>query len=155
MKHSRRPPISNKINKEAIMILKHIIHLFSLSIILCSCATTAKYTQKLNQDIGKTYDELISQYGTPSKTKRLNNGNMIVYYVNVNTELLPDPEYDFDSPDYLTEDEEFYPFTYGGNQIPVGSFMGETITNYCETKFYLTDNKVTSWSYKGNSCVAL
>lgn len=122
---------------------------------VCSCATSAKYAQKLNQDIGKSFLSLTKEYGTPSEVKRLPNNDMIVYYTYINTELLPDPEYGFDSTDYLTEDEEFYPFTYGGTEIPIGSFMGETITNYCQTKFYLHNNHVSSWSYKGNSCVAL
>ena len=123
--------------------------------LLASCATTEKYTQKLNQDIGKPLSTLTQEYGTPSRVKRLNNGDMIVYYTYVNQEILPDPEYDFDYNNFLTEDEMFYPFTYGGNAIPNGSFMGEIITNYCQTKFYLKNNLVTSWSYKGNSCVSL
>ena len=94
-------------------------------------------------------------YGNPSSTKKLSNGNMIITYVNINTELLPDPNYFPDNSDFLTEDEIFYPFTYGGNIIPVGNFMGEEITNYCETKFLLKNNHITSWSLKGNSCVAL
>ena len=126
-----------------------------LLILLTACATSAKYTQKLNQDVGKSFSALTQEYGTPSRVKRLKNGDMIVYYTYVNQEILPDPEYDFDYNTFLTEDEMFYPFTYGGNAIPDGSFMGETITNYCQTKFYIQNNLVTSWSYKGNSCVAL
>ncbi len=136
-------------------MLKQALRLLILCITLCSCATEQKYIAKLNQDINKSYFEIINQYGNPSTTKRLSNGDMIITYVNVNTSLLPDPDYFPNNNDYLTEDEEFYPFTYGGNAIPIGNFMGEEIVNYCETKFYLKNNLVTSWSLKGNSCVAL
>ncbi len=122
---------------------------------LCSCATSAKYNQKLNNDLGKTYEQLTQEYGSPSIIKHLKNNDMIVTYVNVNTELLPDPNYFPNETDFLTEDEMFYPFTYGGNEIPIGSFMGQEIVNYCQTKFYLHNNIVTSWSWKGNSCVSL
>ena len=135
------------------MIQKLIIY-FSFLCLLTACATEQKYTQKLNQEIGKTYSELLSDYGTPSIVKRKQNGDMIVSYVSVNTEVLPDPNYYFDN-NFITEDEEFYSFTYGGNEIPIGNFMGETITNYCDTKFYLKNNIVTSWTFKGNSCVAI
>ena len=136
-------------------MLKRLFITLTLLITLCSCATEEKYIKKLNQDIGKSYTQLINEYGNPSSTKKLSNGNMIITYVNINTELLPDPNYFPDNSDFLTEDEIFYPFTYGGNIIPVGNFMGEEITNYCETKFLLKNNHVTSWSLKGNSCVAL
>ena len=136
-------------------MLKQYVTLLTFCITLCSCATQKKYIAQLNNDINKSYSEIINQYGNPSTTKRLKNGDMIITYVNVNTELLPDPNYFPNNNDFLTEDEEFYPFTYGGNEIPVGNFMGEEITNYCQTKFYLTNNHVTSWSLKGNSCVAL
>ncbi len=136
-------------------MLKHTLILLTLIFLLCSCASSQKYNQKLNQTIGKNYQELINQYGNPSSIKHQKNGDMIVTYLNINTELLPDPNYFFNNNDFLTEDEEFYPFTYGGNEIPIGNFMGQEITNYCQTKFYLKNNHVTSWSWKGNSCVAI
>lgn len=136
-------------------MLKQTLIILITFLCLCSCATSLKYNQKLNNDVGKTYEELTQEYGTPSITKRLKNNDMIVTYVNINTTLLPDPNYFPNNNDFLTEDEMFYPFTYGGNEIPVGNFMGEEITNYCQTKFYLHNNVVTSWSWRGNSCVAL
>lgn len=135
-------------------MIKKYIALLIIPHLITACATEQKYTYKLNQEIGKTYSELISDYGNPSIVKRKQNGDMIVSYVSVNTEVLPDPNFYFDN-NFITEDEEFYDFTYGGNEIPVGNFMGETITNYCDTKFYLKNNIVTSWTFKGNSCVAM
>ncbi|MBR5599020.1 MAG: hypothetical protein IKW39_03170 [Alphaproteobacteria bacterium] len=136
-------------------MLKQLITTLILSTILTACATSYKYTQKLNQDVGKTFSDITQEYGNPSSIKRYANGDMIISYVYLNTSLLPDPDYGYDATSYMTEDEEFAPFTFGGDEIPIGSYMGEIVTNYCNTKFYLKNNIVTSWSYKGNSCVSL
>lgn len=128
--------------------------LLSLSIVLSACATSENYINQLNQELGQTSQQLIGKYGQPSKVKRLQDGTEIITYISINQQVLPDPDYGFNN-DFLTEDEMFYPFTYGGNIIPVGSFMGEIITDYCKTDFYIKNNIVTSWQYKGNSCVAM
>ena len=134
-------------------MLKKII-LLSITLTLGACATSQNYTNQLNQEIGKTTEQLIGKYGQPSKVKRLDNGNEIITYVSLNQQVLPDPDYEFNN-DFLTEDEMFYPFTYGGSIIPVGNFMGDVITDYCKTDFYIKNNIVTSWQYNGNSCVAM
>lgn len=135
-------------------MLKKIILGLSLIAILTGCATAQKYNNKLNADIGKTSQQLMNQYGTPTHVKRLQNGDEIISYININYQVLPSPNYYFNT-DFMTEDEMFAPFTYGENEIPVGNYMGEVITDYCNTKFYLKNNIVTSWQWKGNSCVAL
>ena len=134
-------------------MLKRFI-LLSLSIVLSACATSENYINQLNQELGQTSQQLIGKYGQPSKVKHLEDGTEIITYISINQQVLPDPDYGFNN-DFLTEDEIFYPFTYGGNIIPVGSFMGEIITEYCKTDFYIKNNIVTSWQYKGNSCVAM
>lgn len=129
-----------------------------MTIALCSClsacATSAKYEQKLNQYLGQSEQQLITAWGQPQHQKQLANGQQILTYVSINKQVLPDPNYYYNTG-LLDEDEIFYPFTYGGDAIPDGNFMGETITDYCQTKFYLTNNRVTSWQFKGNACVAL
>ena len=121
---------------------------------LTACATSQNYEKKLNTYIGKSEQQLISSWGQPQRTKQLANNEQILTYISINQQVLPDPNYYYGTG-YLTEDEMFYPFTYGGNAIPDGNFMGETITDYCQTKFYLKNNIVTAWQYKGNACVYL
>ncbi len=132
------------------------IRIITLGIILSisACATPQKYNNKLNQELGKTSEQLINTFGQPAKIKRLANGDEIITYISINYQVLPDPNY-YDNTDFMTEDEMFYPFTYGEDVIPMGNFMGETITEYCKTDFYLKNNIVTSWQWKGNACVAL
>ena len=72
----------------------------------------------------------------------------------INYQVIPDPNYYFNTG-FMTENELFDPFTYGDDEIPVGDFMGETITDFCKTDFYLTNNVVTSWQWRGNACDAL
>lgn len=135
-------------------MFKNITLLAALVMGLAACATSQNYTAKLNGDVGKTAQQLTSEYGTPTHIKRLANGDEIFTYINVNEQVLPDPNYYFNTG-FMTEDEMFAPFTYGGNAIPVGNFMGEVVTDYCKTKFYLKNNIVTSWQWSGNSCVAM
>jgi len=128
--------------------------IIALILIITSCATSQNYSAKLNLDIGKTSQQLISQYGNPTKVHRLSNGDEIITYTFLNYSLIPSPEYDFDNSFY-TEDELFTPFTQGYDEIPIDNYMGDIVKNYCKTKFYLKNNIVTSWQWKGNSCVAL
>lgn len=133
--------------------MKKIILILACAIWLSACATSQNYTNQLNNELGKTSQQLMSKYGNPTHIKKLANGDEIISYVNINYQVLPSPNYYFNN-DFMTEDEMFAPFTYGGNEIPVGNFMGEVITDYCNTKFYIKNNIVTSWQWRGNACVA-
>lgn len=114
----------------------------------------AKYNARLNGELGKTSQQLISAFGQPSKVRKLANGDEIISYVSINYQVIPAPNYYFNTG-FMTENELFDPFTYGDDEIPVGDFMGETITDFCKTDFYLTNNVVTSWQWRGNACDAL
>ena len=131
-----------------------ITAIFCTMAVLSSCASPQKYNARLNQELGKSQQQLISSFGTPSSVKKFANGDKIISYVNLNYQTIPDPDYDF-STDFMTENELFTPFTFGGDEIPIGNFMGETITDYCKTDFYLTGNIVTSWQWRGNACGVL
>ena len=127
--------------------------LFLIISSLNACATTANYEKKLSLELDKTEQQLIAAWGKPNQIKQQANGDKILIYTFINHEVLPISGY-YDMS-MMDEDEIFAPFTYGGNIIPDGNFLGENITDYCQTKFYLTNNRVTSWQYKGNACVAL
>lgn len=130
------------------------IMMLGLILNINACTLPQKYNNQLNQKLGKTSEQLISSMGQPAKIKKLANGDEIITYVSINYQVIPDPNYYFNN-DFMTEDEMFAPFTYGGDEIPIGNYMGETITDYCKTDFYLKNNIVTSWQWKGNACVAL
>ena len=124
-----------------------------LILTLTACATTAKYEAKLARQVGNSEQQLIAAWGEPNQIKDLKNGDKILIYTDVSDEVIPVSGY-YDMG-MMTEDDIFYPFTYGGDVIPDGNFLGQTITDYCQTKFYLKNNIVTSWQYKGNACVAI
>lgn len=121
---------------------------------LSACATHAKYDAKLNQMVGQTKAYLISQMGQPTSVRELANGEEVITFVYSNQRIIPEPNFYYDTG-MLDEDEEFYSFTYGGDEIPDGTLMGETIDDYCKTRFYLKNKVVVSWQWKGNACVAI
>lgn len=135
-------------------MLKKIFFLCCVLSILNACATSAKYAQKLMEQKGKTEQQLITAFGQPNQIKQLSNGTKILIYTYKNDELIPAPSF-YNNMDLLDEDEAFYQFTYGGDQIPDGNLIADNITDYCQTIFYLTNNHVTSWKYHGNACVAI
>lgn len=122
--------------------------------LLNACATSAKYAQKLASETGKTEQQLIAAWGQPNQIKQMSNGTKILIYTNKSDELIPVPSF-YNNMDLLDEDEAFYQFTYGGNEIPDGNLLADNITNYCQTIFYLQNNRVTSSRYHGNACVAI
>jgi hypothetical protein len=134
--------------------MKKVIGQFLLIFSLTACATAQKYEAKLNQEIGKTSEQLIASFGNPTQVRKMKNGDMVIIYTYREDDLIPSPDV-FDSGDFVTEDEAFYDFTYGGYEIPIGNDVGELVTDYCQTRFYLKNNIVQSWQYKGNACVAL
>lgn len=133
--------------------MQHKLGLLIIILCLNACATPAGYEKKLATEIGKTEQQLITSWGQPNQIKQLKNGDKILTYTYTGNQILPAPEY-YDM-EMMDEDEIFAPFTYGGNIIPDGNFLGENITDYCQTKFYLKNNLVTSWQYNGNACVAI
>lgn len=97
----------------------------------CRVRQFAKYNARLNGELGKTSQQLISAFGQPSKVRKLANGDEIISYVSINYQVIPDPNYYFNTG-FMTENELFDPFTYGDDEIPVGDFMGETITDFAK-----------------------
>ena len=122
--------------------------------LLSACATTQKYEEKLSSFAGKTSSQLIAEFGQPNQIKQLANGDEIITYIDVSKQIIPLNDFDYNAG-LMDEDEMFYPFTYGGTEIPDGNFLGDTITDYCKTMFYLKNNIVTSWKFDGNACVAI
>jgi len=135
-------------------MLKKIFILFGIILTVTACATPAKYAEKLNNQKGKTEQQLIASFGQPNQIKENSDGSKILIYTYKQDKLLPAPSF-YNNMDLLDEDEAFYQFTYGGNEIPDGNLIADNITDYCQTIFYLKDNRVTAFQYHGNACVAL
>ena len=135
-------------------MFKRFITAIVLLLTLNACATSQKYDAKLNKLIGKTSEQLQTTMGKPNITKQLKNGDMIYIYTNINDQELPLANFNYDDG-IMDEDDIFYSFTYGGNVIPDGNLLEETITDFCQTQFHLKNNIVVSWQWKGNACVAI
>ena len=124
-------------------MFKRFITAIVLLLTLNACATSQKYDAKLNKLIGKTSEQLQTTMGKPNITKQLKNGDMIYIYTNINDQELPLANFNYDDG-IMDEDDIFYSFTYGGNVIPDGNLLEETITDFCQTQFHLKNNIVVS-----------
>lgn len=96
---------------------KKLISLFAVAATLAGCASSQKYNARLNGELGKTSQQLISAFGQPSKVRKLANGDEIISYVSINYQVIPDPNYYFNTG-FMTENELFDPFTYGVTKSP-------------------------------------
>lgn len=110
----------------------------------------AKYNARLNGELGKTSQQLISAFGQPSKVRKLANGDEIISYVSINYQVIPDPNYYFNTG-FMTENELFDPFTYGDDEIPVGDFMEETITDFANR--FLSDKQCRNVMAMAGKCL--
>ncbi len=124
----------------------------AITIILCSCTGVNSYNQELNNEVGHTRAELLSKFGRPSRVYHLKNGDEIIAYIFYNKAVLDDKDFK-KNHDFLTENKMYYPFTYGGEINLVNDKMENE--EYCNTKFYLQNNEVTSWQWRGNGCSEL
>lgn len=113
---------------------KKLISLFAVAATLAGCASSQKYNARLNGELGKTSQQLISAFGQPSKVRKLANGDEIISYVSINYQVIPDPNYYFNTG-FMTENELFDPFTYGDDEIPRRRFYGRNNYRFLQNRF--------------------
>lgn len=118
-----------------------ILSLFILGF-LCACQgpTESNYVRNVKSWVGRTPEELITQWGTP--TQVLNNGNEQFYIYTVTKEI-PLPE---------TQDQ-------GGNgQLnyisPIQGTSAYQTDLFCQTTFVVRNDRIIDWDFEGNACKA-
>ncbi len=105
------------------------IALASFFLFLNSCATTAKYSEKLQSWIGKTESDLVTSWGMPTSTYSLENRKLLMYRQDFGSNTTAQPIY--------------------------GTYYMNTTHNWCETTFMLDEKKVIfNFQLKGTSCVS-
>lgn len=102
-----------------------LVLIFS-ALFIASCATTQNFEAVINTWLGQSEDNLVSRFGSPERTYKLSDSKKMLTYVFHGSTL-----YNY--------------YGYG---------VGESITQTCEVSFLVEDEKVISYSYKGNSCKA-
>ncbi len=95
-----------------------------------ACATVEKHEAKLQSWVGKPVDQLIMAWGQPAGVTDVGNGKKM-YHFNWSS-----------APVYNTTANAF-------TGVQTTSYQ-----NYCNNTFMIDNGTVTSWSWKGNTCVS-
>lgn len=111
-------------------IFLHSLILVISTMIICSCATTAKYETKLNTWLGHDINELITAQGYPSNEYTMPNGNKMYTWLWIGNTLV--------TSNYI-------------------QYLNMTLTNavtyWCKTSFTVDNSgRITNWRYEGNAC---
>lgn len=103
----------------------------------CQGPTYAAYQGQVDQWLLKPVDQLVMQWGPPTGSFKLADGNTLMEYNRTVTEVRAD-----DGPFMHRRHDPF------GTRI-------YTVHRVCKTRFVVgTDNIIKSWSSEGNDCVA-
>ena len=134
--------------------MQKILFAIILLILIMGCASSEKYNTKLTKLLGKNPDTLIMEFGQPSGKKILSNGDEILSFTSVNNNYIPSDFFLYqpyslqDGVNVYTpfdQDYDFTPFAENFNQLP-------ELT--CQTSFWIKNNKVIAWKWKGNNCIS-
>lgn len=127
---------------------------FLVIIFLVSCATSAKYGKLLDTWKGNNINNLISNWGAPSSTYKMSNGNTIYTYMRSRSGTIPI----YNAPQTTTHQGTVY--GRGG----VTSYSGTSTSSYgttsympvtwtCKTEFTVDErDTIINWRFQGNDC---
>ncbi len=104
--------------------------LVTITLSINSCATTSKYTAKLNTWIGHDVNELITSWGPPSNEYTMPNGNKMYTWLHVGGTLV------------VSNYNYFLRMT-----------LTNAVTYWCKTTFNVDESGIiTGGRWEGNSC---
>lgn len=121
------------------------IHCALLAVLLlaaCETASVEKYDAALQTWVGRPADVLISSWGIPDKTYRVNASTRLVAYIRGGIATYPGV-----APTCTTA------FTTGyATTSCLGGFPPEVQSLRCETTFTIVNDRITAWKHRGNDC---
>ncbi|AOZ51785.1 hypothetical protein LQR31_18845 [Chromobacterium vaccinii] len=144
------------------MMKKLCLPLLALSLAGCAMFPTQQgYAQKVYRWQGRDVNELLAQWGAPTKTMQMPNGNSLYTYVKESTEQRPLQEntrYEPGTKLTMTDkDGQSRVVETPGRWVSNGMTGGGTVHYECTTNF-VVDKKtkeVLSVSFDGNNCLAV
>ena len=111
----------------------------------------ARFEEKNNRLIGKSYDDLVGGVGVPTGEAKLSDGSRIVEYLNRQTMISGGGSYPVPISTYIPNRNGvggFWVYTEGERTISITSN-----TYYCKLDFTVSaQNIVQSWKAEGNQC---
>lgn len=114
--------------------MKKIMFIFGiLCLASCALATSEKYEKQLNSWMGQPEEALVSSWGIP-------DGNYERKVEGVNVK-------------YLTYNSTRNVYIPDANNMGT-ALSGNFVARSCKTSFAIEDDKIVSWKYDGNDCVA-
>jgi hypothetical protein len=137
----------------------YIIRSLKLLIIIffiVSCATTAKYEKLLDTWKGGNVNDLVSQWGAPSSSYKMSNGNTILTYMRSRSGSIPI----YNQPQRTTHQGTIYGSggmtNYSGTSTSsYGTTTYMPVTWSCKTEFTVDSRDIIiNWRFLGNSCVS-
>jgi hypothetical protein len=123
--------------------MRNSLALAVIALVLTGCATTANYEKILQSWVGRTELDLVRAWGPPLQTYKTGGSKFLVYSSARNVYFAGTP------PAYTT--------TVIGNTAytnRIGGTPGQIVGMRCQTTFELIDQKIISWQWQGNDCVA-
>ena len=131
------------------------LSLLVIALLVCGCATTAKYDTKLNTWVGAREAALIGAWGVPDKVYTMNDGKRAIEYVQ--KETVETGGYNYSEPQTTYQSGTIGGVPYSGTST---TYVRETmpVQKYklsCRTSFVINNNgTVESWHHEGNNCVS-
>jgi len=113
--------------------------------LIYGCATTEGYKNIVNAWVGQPEAELVRTWGPPQRSYQTEESKFFVYYSQKDIYV---PGSITTYPNDFDESGTAFRQSYGG--VP-----DRTLTYSCETSFEIIDGVITSWSFRGNDCVAV
>lgn len=98
---------------------------------LNSCATTGKYSAKMQTWMGHDVNELINSWGPPSDVYTMPNGNKMYTWLWTGGTL-------------VTTNYYYY----------LNMAVSNGVTYWCKTTFTVNGNTVVAYRWEGNSCLS-
>jgi hypothetical protein len=113
-------------------------------VLLCSCATQAKYQAVCNSWLGSSEESLISSWGIPNGGSYSTDSTKYLTYINSSNIVIPGQ-----APTYQTTiyGNTAYTTQYGGS-------APTTVNFHCTTTFTVKDGVISNYSFRGNNCVS-
>lgn len=113
-------------------------------IIIYGCATKEGYRNVVDAWVGQPESALISAWGLPQRTYETDTSKVLIYY----------SQRDVDVPGSTNTYQRYFDETGTAFSESYGGVPDQTFTYSCETSFEVIDGVITSWSFRGNDCVA-
>lgn len=131
-----------------------IVGTLSVILFLTACASTQKYDHMLNGWVGKPESALLKTWGAPSARKINADGSQVITFTQIQTITVPSEYYHYNPYPLEGYDLVYAPFDGDYAFTPYAQNLGVNQEYICQTSFYIQNNVVTGWKWKGNNCLA-